>query len=292
MKIVPDSARDFNLNPITSSELAAGAVTTGSITDGAVTPAKIENAAVTMDKLSENIQSLLSNAENAIQEPIASSGDGAFITDISVGADNKLQVQTGNAVKTLAESGSGNAVASLTLNGTELIQNKGTLLASVSKTGTGNALTDVSTDGSGNVSLASDTFLKSVEMSGTGNVITGLSAAGGVLTGGKGNHDLIPAGRVHNAERNCAAEQYAYVVQHGAGAYGGTGREVKKRSCSRRFRRRTPGKLGSDFRYKDVSGAPRCTFKNVDSGIPVRYAICNRGAGIHQICKSSGRDFQ
>lgn len=187
VKIIPDSARDFNLNPITSAELSQGAVTTGNIVDGAISPAKIENGAVTMDKLSENMQSLLSHVETAIQEPIVSSGDGEFVTGLSIGNDNTLQVQTGNALKSISAAGSGNVVRSLTLDGTKITQNMGTMLASVAKTGTGNALTDVSTDANGNVSIASDTFLKSIEVSGSGNVIMGLSAADGVLTATKGD---------------------------------------------------------------------------------------------------------
>lgn len=182
LKIVPDSARDFTLNPITSTELANNAVTNGSITDGAVTTGKIANGAVTTEKLSSALQTTLANMENSIISPIAENGTGNVVTGVTTDVNNVLQVTAGYAYDTLTTSGSGNAVASVSANNNTLTQIMTTLIQSVAKGGSGNALTGVSTDASGNVTLSSDTFLQQVTTSGTGNVVTGISASGGTVT--------------------------------------------------------------------------------------------------------------
>lgn len=178
IRIVPDTARDFTLNPIAQNEIADGAVTSEKIQDGSVDTDDLANGAVTAGKLSGDLQASMTAANNALQSGLMTSGVGAFVSQVSEGADNTLTIEYANAISGVEVSGEGDFVTGASVNGERLtLEKNGTALNAVSVTGTGNVLSGAEVAGT-SIRFATDTMLKSISTTGTGNVVTAISPSG------------------------------------------------------------------------------------------------------------------
>lgn len=214
VRILPDSARDFLLNPINTDEIAPGAITGEHIQNDSISEEDIADGAVTARKLSASVQATLGKADNALQSGITTSGAGPVVTSVTQNTDNTLSVaytdhilnvetsgtgdfvtganlsgfnltlnKDGSALKTVSVMGEGNVIVGASATGTEITLTKGSALESLSTTGTGNVITDISADGN----ATKGTALVSITKTGTGNVLTNVSTAGGNVSLSSGN---------------------------------------------------------------------------------------------------------
>ena len=179
VKIVPDTARDFSLNPITTSEIEKGAVTNEILADDSITANKILNSTITKTKLSSELQASIELANIALQSPVTTSGVGVVVTDISQNEDKTLSVTYGNAINNVTISGNGDFITGGNIYGSTLTLSKdGTAITNVVESGSGNVVTSVTKDSSGDLSVTKGTALTSVTSSSSGNAISGISVSG------------------------------------------------------------------------------------------------------------------
>ncbi len=182
VKIVPDTARDFSLNPITTSEIEEGAVTSTILADNSVTTSKIPDNSITIAKLSFSLQASSNLANNSLQSPISTTGTGGVVTSISQNDDKTLSVTYGNALNNVVTSGSGDFVTEGNISGSTLtLVKNGTAIKDVVEGGSGNVVTNVVKDSGGSLSVIKGTAITGVSSSSTGNAVSGISINGANL---------------------------------------------------------------------------------------------------------------
>lgn len=179
VKIVPDTARDFSLNPITTFEIEDGAVTSTILADNSVIASKIPDNSIAITKLSSSLQSSATLANNSLQSPISTNGTGGVVTSVSQNDDKTLSVTYGNALNNVITSGSGDFVTNGSISGSTLTLVKdGTAITDVVESGSGNFVTNVTKDSTGNLAVTKGTAITGVSSSSTGNAVSGISVNG------------------------------------------------------------------------------------------------------------------
>lgn len=178
-KIVPDSARDFTLNPISNAELSDGAVNTKKLAYAAVTSDKIANGAVGSLQLDSNISDALTSAQSAMQTPLVESGTGNVVASIVVDENRRMNVTRTDAVTAVSVDGSGSFLTDVSMfGGTLTAKRSGTALQSVNTSGEGNVVTSVTANGTGIDVSKGITAITGVGTATGGNTVTGLMVSG------------------------------------------------------------------------------------------------------------------
>ena len=155
--------------------------------------AAMANGAVTNDKLSSDVKNGISNANNALQAGILTSGAGTVVSGITENPDKTITVAYADAAMSVEVSGTGDFLTDASMSGERMTLSKnGVAVKTVSVSGSGNALSGVTVSGS-NISFTTDTMLKSIVTTGAGNVVTSISPTG-IATQGTAVTSIVKSG--------------------------------------------------------------------------------------------------
>lgn len=192
-RIVPASNRDFTLNPITSTEISAGAVTGNALATNAVNASKIADGSIGLAKLDPALQSAIGNDTDAVKTPLISTGSGNVVAGVFLDSNNRLNVSKTSTITGVIVNGSGFVTsASVDGLGNLVLTANGTAAGNVTVEGAGNVITNIEANGSDIVATKGYAVTQSVN-SGSGNVLSGASINNGVITFTKANVSaLVP----------------------------------------------------------------------------------------------------